>query len=156
MVSIKWCCKQKSGIKLVEPSENLAESYLKMAENALGTMNREKNFNLAFAIAGCYYAMYYSLYAVMMRIGVKCEIHSCSLEFMKKFLVDYYSVEDSKIISKAFELRGIAQYYADKIVDKKEVEYIMEQAPLFLGKTREVLSRLDVSELRERVGEVVR
>jgi len=25
MVSLKWCCKQKEGIKLVEPNDNLAK-----------------------------------------------------------------------------------------------------------------------------------
>jgi hypothetical protein len=40
MVSIKWCCRQKEGIRLVDPSENLSGSYIKMSENALGTMNR--------------------------------------------------------------------------------------------------------------------
>ena len=29
MVSLKWCCKQKEGIKLIEPNNNLAQGYLK-------------------------------------------------------------------------------------------------------------------------------
>jgi len=82
MASIKWCCKQKDGIRLIEPNDNLAESYMKMAEEAPGTMNREKNYNLNFAISACYYSMYYSLYSILMKIGVKCEIHSCTLEFI--------------------------------------------------------------------------
>src|SRR4030043_1766922 len=98
MVSIKWCCKQKEGIKLINPSENLSISYIKMGENALGTMNRERNYNLAFSISACYYSMYYSLYSVLMKLGVKCEIHSCTLEFMKKLLLGFYSNEDYKII----------------------------------------------------------
>ena len=46
MVSLKWCCKQKDGIKLIEPSDNLSLSYMQMADNALGTMNRERKYNL--------------------------------------------------------------------------------------------------------------
>jgi len=42
MVSLKWCCGQKDGIKLIEPNDNLAHGYLKMAEDSLGTMNRER------------------------------------------------------------------------------------------------------------------
>src|SRR3989344_371864 len=102
MVNIKWCCNQKDGIKLIEPNDNLAQSYLSMAENALGTMNREKKYNLTFAISACYYSMYYSLYAILMKLGVKCEIHSCTLEIMKELLIGFYTQENMKTISKAF------------------------------------------------------
>ena len=77
--------------ELFDPNDNLAKGYLKMAENSLGTMSREKQYNLMFAISACYYSMYYSLYAICMKLGVKCEIHSCTLEFMKKGLNEFYS-----------------------------------------------------------------
>ena len=32
---LKWCFKQKKGIKLVEPSDNLCEAYLQKAKEAL-------------------------------------------------------------------------------------------------------------------------
>ena len=32
MDDIKWCLKQNKGIELVEPNENLAEEYVKNAE----------------------------------------------------------------------------------------------------------------------------
>src|SRR3989344_4320878 len=102
MVNLKWCCKQRDGIKLIEKNENLSISYMKMAENALGTMNRERKYNLTFAISACYYSMYYSLYSVLMKMGIKCEIHSCTLEIMKKLLIGFYTQENMKTISKAF------------------------------------------------------
>ena len=154
MVSLKWCCKQKEGIKLIEPNDNLAQGYLKMAENSLGTMNRERKYNLMFAISACYYSMYYSLYAVCMKIGLKCEIHSCTLEFMKKFLTEFYSGEDVKIIKKAFDARNIAQYYVDKIVLKEDSDYIIEKALLFFNKSKEILVRInenDIEELRRNI-----
>ena len=154
MVNLKWCCGQKDGIKLIETNDNLAKSYLKMAEDSLGTMNRERKYNLAFAISACYYSMYYSLYAVCMRFGVKCEIHSCTIEFMKKALIEYYSKEDIKIIKKAFDARNIAQYYVDKIVLKEDSDYIMEKAPLWRNKSKEILAKInekDVKEIREKI-----
>ena len=157
MASIKWCCGQKEGIKLVEENDNLANSYLKMAENAIGTMNREKEYNLSFAISACYYSMYYSLYAIMMKIGVKCEIHSCSLEFMDYFFRDFYSEEDIKIIKKAFNLRNIAQYYPDRILDKKESDFIIYNAPLFFNKSKEIMERInenDIKEIRGKISEI--
>jgi len=159
MVSIKWCCKQKEGIKLIDPSENLSESYIKMGENALGTMNRERKYNLAFSISACYYSMYYSLYSVLMKLGVKCEIHSCTLKFMEELLKEFYTKEDMKSISKAFELRTIAQYYVDKILDTKDVDEIIKQAPLFFNNSKIILSKInekDVERIRKEVQEIVK
>jgi len=154
MVGLKWCCKQKEGIKLIEPNDNLAQGYLKMAENSLGTMNREKEYNLMFAISACYYSMYYSLYSVCMKIGIKCGIHSCTLEFMKKSLTEFYSGEDVKIIKKAFNARNIAQYYVDKIVLKKDSNYIIEKALLFFNKSKDILAMINekhVKDIREKI-----
>ena len=158
MVSIKWCCGQKDGIKLIEPNENLADSYIKMAESAMGTMNREREFNSLFAISACYYSMYYSLYAILMKMGIKCEIHSCTLEVMKFALSDIYSEEDVKTIKKAFDARSIVQYYADKFVEKETKEFIMTQAPLFLNKSKEILSKLNenqIKQIRAKLAEII-
>jgi len=149
MVSLKWCCKQKEGLKFIEPNDNLAEGYLKMAEGSLGTMNREKNYNLRFAISACYYSMYYSLYAILMRLGIKCEIHSCTLKFMSSFLVEFYSNEDIKTIKKAFNARNIAQYYIDKVIIKEDSDFILSQAPLFFNKSKEILSKINEKNIKE-------
>ena len=148
-VTLKWCCKQNSGIKVTEPNDNLAQGYLKMAENALGTMTREKDFNRQFSISACYYSMYYSLYAVLMKIGIKCEIHTCTLEFMKQLLKDFYSAEDIRIINKAFSARDTAQYYVDKIVTKEDADFIMAKAPLFHSKSKEILSKINENSVKK-------
>ncbi|MAG79028.1 hypothetical protein CMI40_01485 [Candidatus Pacearchaeota archaeon] len=154
MVSIRWCCEQKEGIKLIDSNDNLAKGYLKMDEDSLGTMNRERKYNLMFAISACYYSMYYSLYSVCMKIGIKCEIHSCTIEFMKKILDNFYSKEDIKIIKKAFNARNIAKYYVDKIVQKEDSDYIMDKAPLFLNKSKDILAKInekDIKDLRKKL-----
>ncbi|MBW6442595.1 hypothetical protein K0A97_02325 [Patescibacteria group bacterium] len=147
MVSLKWCCNKKEGIKLIEPNENLSEGYIQMAENAMGTMNREKRLNIQFAISAGYYSMYYSLYSVLMKIGVKSEIHTCSLEFMKKLLSNFYSKEDCKIIEIAFEVRNLSQYYVNKIIAKEDIEFIFLKAQYFLSKSKDILSRLNEKDI---------
>lgn len=149
MVSLKWCCRQKDGIKLIEKSDNLSLSYMKMAENSLGTMNRERKYNLTFAISACYYSMYYSLYAVLMKIGIKCEIHSCTLELMKKSLENFYTDEDINLISKAFDLRNIAQYYVDEVIDDKESDFIINKAPLFVNVSKDILGRINETDIKK-------
>jgi len=154
MVSLKWYCKQKEGIKLIDSNENLAKGYIEMSEKAIGTMSREKNLNMQFSISACYYSMYYSLYSVLMKIGIKCEIHSCTLEFMKVLLKDFYSNEDFKLINKAFDIRNTAQYYVDRIIERKDIEFIMTHAPLFLSKSKSILAKINEKEIKEIRGEI--
>ncbi len=158
MASLKWCCSQKDGIKLIEQNDNLSKGYTKMAEGALGTMNREKGLNRTFAISACYYSMYYSLYAVLMKIGIKCEIHSCSIEFMKQGLKEFYSKEDVKIIEKAFDCRNISQYYVDKIVSEADFNFIISKAISFVNKSKEVLAKInerDIRKIREEINNLI-
>mgnify|MGYP001566630141 CR=1 FL=1 len=158
MVSLKWCCKQKDGIKIVNPNDNLALGYIKMAEDSLGTMNREKPYNRTFAVSACYYSMYYSLYSVCAKIGVKCEIHNCTIEFMKQILNEFYSKKDLNIIKKAFDIRIIVQYYVDKIVDSNDINLIFSIAPLFVSKTKEILMKINedkIKEIRRKIEEII-
>ena len=154
MVNLNWCCKQKNGIKLVEPNENLSRGYIEMAEKAIGTMNREKNMNMQFAVSACYYSMYYSLYSVLMKIGIKCEIHSCTLEIMNALLKEFYSTEDLRIISKAFDVRNASQYYVDKIISEEDINFIMRNAPLFLGRSKGILAKINEADIKKIRGNI--
>jgi uncharacterized protein (UPF0332 family) len=159
VTTLKWCCGKKEGIRLIEPNDNLSTGYIQMAENAIGTMNREKGLNMQFAISACYYSMYYSLYSILMKIGVKCEIHACTLEFMKKLLLGLYSDEDCKLINKAFDARNASQYYVDKIVAKEDTEFIFSNAQYFLSKSKEILLKInekDILEIRKEIGAVIK
>ena len=82
MESLGWCKKQKRGIKLVDFNLDVAKGYLKMAGDSIGTMNWEKDENLVFSVSAGYYCIYCSIYSIMQKIGVKCEIHSCSILFV--------------------------------------------------------------------------
>ena len=159
VVNLKWCCRKEGGITLIDSSENLSEGYIQMAENAIGTMNREKKLNLQFAISACYYSMYYSLYSIMMKIGIKCEIHACTLAFMKKMLNSYYSEEDCRIINKAFNARETSQYYVDRIVPKEDIDLIFSGVVPFLNKSKDILSKInekDILKIRKEVEVVIK
>ncbi len=62
MDQIKWCLKQKKGIELIEPNNNLREAYLIKAEEALETLRTTKSKDWKLITA--YYAIYkaYTLY----------------------------------------------------------------------------------------------
>lgn len=149
MEKIKWCKNQKHGLKICAPNSDVAMGYLKMAEDSFGTMNREKGKNIIFSVSAGYYSLYYSLYSVMRKIGVKSEIHTCSIAFMKYFLKDFYSPEDVNLIEVSFELRNTLQYYVGKNVNKRDLDILWRSAYDFFVKTREILVTLNENEINE-------
>lgn len=148
MVSIKWCLNVKNGLELVGPNTNMCDSYLRMAEESLKIIRKIGESELWTASAS-YYTMYYCLYSVMIKIGIKCEIHQCSIEFMKRYLSDFYSSKDVELIKTAFELRNDLQYYPDKLVDKKKLEFIKRGAIDFLVKTKQILMMITEKNIKQ-------
>jgi uncharacterized protein (UPF0332 family) len=150
MDKIKWCLNQKKGIELVEPNDNLREAYLIKADEALETLRTSKIKDWQLTTA--YYAIYHSLYSLLMKIGVKCEIHSCTIEFAKRFLKKYFSAEDFELIDKAFSARIDSQYYVNREVPDENYNLIIKKTPAFLVKCKNiVLEQEDISEIREQL-----
>ncbi len=141
MDKIDWCLRQKDGISLVEPNSNLAEAYLKKAEDALASMriNTIKDWKISTA----YYTMYFSLYAILIRTGIKCEIHSCTLEFAKQFLKDFFSPEEIEFLSDSLKARIDAQYDVNRNVPDTQFNEMVKRAPEFFVKSKSVLEKLD-------------
>ena len=139
MVSIDWCKKQKKGIELIGPNENMSESYINMAEESITVLSDIKKSNIWIATTS-YYIFYYSLYALLMKIGVKCEIHACSIEFMKRNLMCFYTKHDADMIEQAFRSRIDLQYYADRPIDKKIIDMSKDYCKIFFMKTKDILS----------------
>ena len=146
MVSIKWCLANKNGIKLIEPNANMSNSYLKMAEESIYVLNGVKNSRIWLATT-TYYIFYYSLYSLMLRIGVKCEIHACSLEFMKKCLIGYYNETDMQMIEKAFSARIDLQYYSDRPVDERVINETSKYCKDFYIKTKDIMSKITETQI---------
>ena len=146
MVSIDWCKKQKRGIEIIEPNPNMADSYIKMAEESIEALNAVKNSKMWTAVTS-YYVFYQSLYALMLRIGIKCEIHSCSLQFMTEYLQDTYNRQDTDSIKKAFDARNDLQYYANRPVDDKIIEDTSKYCKQFYIKTKDALAKITESQI---------
>ena len=156
MVSIKWCLNQKLGLELIDPNPNMSESYLKMAEESLSILNNVEKSKIWTATTS-YYIFYYSLYALMLTIGVKCEIHSCSLEFMKQFLNEFYDLQDNKNFNDAFSARTDLQYYADRPVDQLMIDKTKKACKDFYIKTKDNIARItenQINSIREKLKKI--
>ncbi len=147
MVNISWCLNVKNGIELVNPSENVSESYLSMAGESLEELKKVES--KIWIASTAYYSMYYSLYSLMMRIGVKCEIHSCSIEFMNYFLKEFYSSNERELIETCFRIRNTLQYYPQRFVDNKKLEFVRNEAVNFYVKTKEIISKISESQVKK-------
>ena len=146
MVLINWCLKQKNGLEVIEPNINMSNSYLKMAEESISILVGVEKSKIWTATMA-YYIFYYSLYSLMLRIGIKCEIHSCSLEFMKVYLTKFYDNKDLDMIQKTFSARINLQYYADRPVDSKVIEEAKKYCKDFFLKTKDILSKITESQI---------
>jgi len=77
--------KEEGKLELVEPSDEICNSYLEKADNCLKSSKILLQNNLyENSISMSYYAMYNSLTALLFKAGIKCENHSASIFFIKK------------------------------------------------------------------------
>lgn len=141
MVNISWCLKTKNGIELVDPSKNIAEAYIQKAETCLQELRTVKTNE--WKIATAYYTMYFALYAVLRRAGIKCEIHSCTIACMSAFFSDYFNAEQSAFMKDACTARNDAQYYVDHIVAEETQKKMEKEAPRFLVHCKDLVISLD-------------
>ena len=157
MNKIKWCAGKKEGLSLTEPNSNLAEAYIKKAEEALESMGAD--ISKDWKISTAYYTIYFSIYALLTRIGIKCEIHSCTIEFTKQFLKEYFSEKDLDFTEDSLKARIDSQYYVDRTVPDSQYNKMIKQAPEFLVKCKSILLKLNekkINEIRKKFQERIR
>jgi uncharacterized protein (UPF0332 family) len=137
MEKLSWCVKQAKGIKLIEPNMNLCQAYIKKAIDSLDVIQTSQSRD--WKIIAAYYAIYDSLYALLMQIGIKCEIHSCTLTVVESFLRKHFTPEDILFVQSAFFARIDAQYYVDKSISNEKLSAILENTPKFCVKCQQIL-----------------
>src|SRR3989344_3639026 len=111
---LQWCCRQKDGIHVIELKPHLSIAYFNEADETL------KNMILItgkWKVITAYYACYHALYALLMKCGIKCEIHDCTIELMPLF---GFNEQDHKSMQALKEDRIQAQYYLKNIELKDE------------------------------------
>ena len=147
MDKIRWCAGKKEGLSLIEPNSNLAEAYIKKSEEALESMR--VNIIKDWKISTAYYTLYFSLYAVLTKIGIKCEIHSCTIEFAKRFLREYITEEDLDFTEDSLKARIDSQYYVDRTVPDEQYNKMIKNTPEFLVKCKSILVKLNEKKINE-------
>jgi uncharacterized protein (UPF0332 family) len=151
MDNFSWCIKKKA-FEIVEPNENLSKAYLLKAKDALATASAA--ISREWRISAAYYSMYFSLYSILMRMGVKCENHSCALAFAGYFLKNYFSEEEIGFLNDPLKARVNAQYYVNRKISDKQYEKMLKRAPQIVVKCKSIVQQLteeDVSVMRSKI-----
>lgn len=149
-MSIDWCKKQ--GMKLIEPNDNLSEEYYKNAEETLRVTNliKDSGSNMWLATQK-YYTEYLAAYSLLMKIGIKSEIHSCTIEIVQLLENEkIINFEFSKILDEDKELRIDNQYY----LKNKPVNFDSKKLSDTLLKIRNVLDTItdaDIKRIRKLI-----
>lgn len=144
----------RNGIVLVEPSVNLSQAYLQKAEDAMDAMESVRSRD--WKISTGYYALYFGLYSVMMRIGIRSEIHTCSIEVMRRVLVNYFTPHDISMVERARKNRVEAQYYISPEIPDPFPEELHRFCPRFVVQCKQVCEQLTEPDIVALRGIVLR
>ena len=146
MVELKWCKNQKKGIKLIQPNENLCKEYIQTAEETLDVLRIIKNKSNVWLATTKYYCEYFAIYAILMKIGIKSEIHECTIKLSELLEKERIIPEGySSILLRDKQLRIDNQYY----LKNKEVVINYSQIVQYVLKIKDIINKLSSDEINK-------
>lgn len=145
----------KPGLRKVKPDIDRAKEHLQKARNNLRAMRlmfREDLFDWT-VICG-YYAMYHSVLAALLYIGLQALVHHCAIAAFKKFYVERGKVKPEYVqyIEKAKQLEKkyvdaleearknrVVVQYGIEVLTNDDAEWILEDAEDFVSRIGQML-----------------
>lgn len=147
---ILWCFRQKAGIGMEKPNDELCKSYLKEANDALVSMNANMKAGLKkWVIITAYYARYNAIYALLRKVGIKSEIHDCTIAVIKYLFSDYFKEEFFAELEESKEQRINLQYYTNRTVSESDYGRNIKSAPEFVLKAEKIIDQLTAEEINK-------
>ena len=141
-------------LQLVEPSEEIKQSYLGKSEsNLISAKILLNNNRLEESVGLAYYSMYHLLTALLFKIGIKSENHSASIILLKELFN-----MNNKEISEAKSERIDKQYYIDFKISSEEVQNTIRIAELFNSAIFDFISKINneqIKHYREKFKELI-
>lgn len=137
--------RKEGKLKLVEPSEEVKQAYLKKSESYIDSAKllfKNKKFEEAISMA--YYSMYYSLLALLFRVGIKSENHTASIILLKEL----FGLDNSEIL-KAKKERVDKQYYVDFKIAENDVNVLLKIAESFNATIFDFLEKMNLNEIEK-------
>jgi len=144
---LKWCMKKSRGIKLVEPNGPISQNYLKESTEDFEMIGKS---NPKWRTVTSYYACYNALYAILMKVGIKSEIHECTIALMELFGFKRAEIDFIEFLKRK---RLNVQYYLKPPDREVNTRKVLE----FITKCREIhadMSQAKIDAIRTKLKEV--
>lgn len=90
-----------------------------------------------------YYARYFALYALLMKMGIKSEIHDCSIA-IAKLLTEKRILSENlvKDIANSKQIRIDTQYYVERELNQIEIKRNVENARKFVLEIEKLIENI--------------
>lgn len=155
---LKWCLNQSKGIRIVKPSDNLLKAYLQKTRNARRSMEINAKADITeWVVSASYYAKYFAVYALLQKIGVKCEIHDCTITLFEYLFGDSVSPKIIQELRQSKEYRIEFQYYTQEI--EVDLNQLMDETKNFVLEVEKIIDNLNperITQLQNHLKELVR
>lgn len=144
--------KEKEKLGLVEPSEDISNSYINKSDSYLESAKiLLKSEKLEESVSIAYYAMYHCLLALLFKYGIKSENHAVSIILLKEL---FKEKELADIISFGKSERVDKQYYIDFEITKDDAVDMIKKAEKFITKCRLVIKNTDKDKIERIIKEL--
>lgn len=140
MNKIKWCAKQKNGIKFVKYDEDTFSGFIEQAQDAI--IARRELSSEKWKLVTAYYACYNYLCAILQKLEIKSEIHECTIAISEYI---GFSISEIKFISNLKEKRINAQY------NNKLSQYSETEFSNFILKCKEILAKTNFEDVKNNI-----
>jgi uncharacterized protein (UPF0332 family) len=152
----KWCLSAKNGIQIIEPSENLSKAYILKSKESIKSMEVNAEAGIKdWTVSASYYSRYFAVYSVFSRIGIKCEIHECTISLFEYLFEDSFPGELIRELKLSKEDRIEAQYYTTEI--HIDIYGMIERTKNFVFEVENLIDKLStpkVKELRTKIQDI--
>ncbi len=113
---------EEKKLKIITPNDDLKDAYIIKSESFYdSSILLFKHKKLEETVSLLYYSMYYSVLALLFKIGIKCENHSAAIILLKEL----FDIDNKEILHLKKE-RINKQYFVDSNITEKEVKKLIE------------------------------
>ncbi|MEK6823913.1 MAG: HEPN domain-containing protein [Nanoarchaeota archaeon] len=145
MKNIKFLIKlKKEGkINLMASSEEVKESYLKDSESYfISSKMLFKDNRLKESTQLIYFSVYYSILALLFKVGVKSENHLGSIILLKEL----FSLDNLFVLM--LQKKRVGTYYPDFELEKQELNGLIQKAEEFNLNLLDFISKLTNEQIK--------
>lgn len=128
--------------RVTKPNSNLADAFVKKAKNDTIVLRSIPETDKEWRAATAYYARYHMITALLLKVGIECKDHNCSIKIAEKLFSDTIPRDLFDEIKEAKKQRISLQYYTDRPVEEKKFRQNINNVDAFVEKTLQVLEFL--------------